>query len=808
MRFKMKKWQKAVIWSSTAVLASTAVVVPTTTLTSRSCSRNKKYIDDMDREYNVSSVTYSNMKKEFRTLYEINLDKELPSKEEKQAKLEDFDEKIKGFDKELKESNDSGEKHVNYVSLTTALTKTALDDYDIQLKRESTATWQDLRDQYDGFRDSNEIYMRNLRMSEENIARVLKSADDRFSKIMVEVQSTYRNDPLSGLMNGMPKLLTCFEDTNLDIAALSACERLKDFLGKYTFVFKDDYPGDGNRYDVLRPELLTCLNKPIKDDLMNKMFYCVEAKTGHKINFKADETIPMCRISPILHSLNENEYTNTYTISIDWSLVDTKYIGTDNEKLATGHLYDDFHVTQEEAETKSIAEIITSGNHECMEYNLYASKTYEELQLEKAYFNPKSSKGSIHFKWNDDAKSPDNKYEMFFTGIEKGSNTGILSLDPLAKSGLLISSNDDYYRNVNEVVKENNLNPDVDDEFLPLERVFLRHCEVSSEVKIVNPKTHEVTNKFNVRYVNSVNPTAVYTKIPTFHNDGYLVSHEFFEQANKAYCFAERYIYNYGQNSFKKAKRGVDDLITSYVVAIACGVAWDAYYIFRLLIPIANVEKAGIAQVACLTILEIVIWTAWATFQGVVLFKPLKEMSDNCEKLMKTASFKEINDKIKADEVYFCTPNKKGKFDEEKKEQRYQKFASADFEEVCLPLYQYYCNFKHQDVVIEFAALTKKYDVYPEKASEILDPWLIFGTFYTASVVQAGLSWFVAKMFGPTLVDPTLKGWASIKAKVLQVAQQQGITWSVWGLAYIIRWVAFGIFPIEEDGVIWNWIYG
>lgn len=801
---KTKKWNRAGNWSA-ALFASLAVVTPAVTVSSCSCSTKQVFIDDMDREYNVSSVTYKNMKDEFRTLYEIDLKKQSLSDEEKQEKMDDLNYKISTFDEQITDSKESGENYVNYVSLTGALSQVALEDYGIQLNRDSTATWQDLRDQYNGFRDSNEIYMHNLRLPESQIASVLANADRYFDNIMIDLQAAYPNDPLSGLINGGPRILDAFESTNLDIASLAASNRLKDFLSKYTFVFRDDYPDNGNRFDIIKPKLVERLNLPIKDNLMNMMFYCVEGKTHNKIYFKGDETIPGYRLCPILHSINEDPYTNTYTISIDWSLTDTHYVGDpEKEELATGHLYGEIELDEKIAETKSIAEIVASGKHIYMDYNLYPTKSYEEQQLAKAYFNPSSEKGMVCFKWDDDPKSPNNKYECFFSGIKPKEKTGTLSLAMLGDSGLMIGDGK-YYRNVNDVMKENSINPDTDDSLLPLYQLFLKHCEISSTVNIVNPKTHEVTNDFAVKYNNSINPNAAYRGL-SFKNNGYLVSPEFYDQANQAYNLAQQFVNVYASNVFKKAQREVDDCTTSLLVGTACAGAWDAYYIFRLIMPIANVQKASYAQVLAYSIAEIALWMSWFAFMMAELWVPLDKLVEKNNKIMRDPDIKELIDKVKKDAVYFALPDENGDFHKESQayKDKYEKFASADFEDETLPLYQYYCNFDDQQEVKKLKQLLVDNDITPEVVNNIVQPWLLFNTFYTASWVWAGAQWVVARLFGPTLVDPTKKSWAYAWAGIQNFIVNQAITWSVWGLAYVFRWVALGIAPFAEDGTIYK----
>ncbi len=77
--------------------------------------------------------------------------------------------------------------------------------------------------------------MLNSDMSPVTIDRVLKDARNNFNSLKQELKSQFANDALSGIIYGKEKMVTCFESVNDEIALVSSCIRLKDFMEQYIF---------------------------------------------------------------------------------------------------------------------------------------------------------------------------------------------------------------------------------------------------------------------------------------------------------------------------------------------------------------------------------------------------------------------------------------------------------------------------------------------------------------------------------------------------------------------------------------------
>lgn len=774
----LSRSRKKQLGISLGLLCTTSIAAPIAFCTS--CGENITYIDKIDEQFDVSSVTYNAAKRDFKVLYRDKLEQQWLSEEEIEEEMKYLDKELDAFDETLRNSEKQKQEdakqlrlqngysssidesqYYDYTTMTTALVEFASEKYDIHLNRKSTAAWSDITEAYLGLRSSSELYMQHLgTMSQKEIEDTLAFCDGEASAMMNDLQIKYGDDALTGLMVALPKLFSCFDVVNLDIAAISATDRLKEFFSKYTLVFNED--GTNNHYDEIVPKLKE--GDVIGKADMQNMFKCVEQKTGDTIDYDPDVMIPGYTLTPILHEKLPDPIHNTYKISIDWALMNNFYLLSDDEtkELATGHIYGK---SQDVLDGKfddntPIAEVMRSCEIQYLEYDLYPTAKYERKQLENAYFNPKSENGYIRFKWNDNIS--DNKYEEFFAGIagttEKDTE-GTLTLKNLANSGLQISDDDQYYTDVNELL--DTVGPDQqleDEETLTLAQEFIRNCDVKSHVTIKDADKHLVTNKFSIEYLNSHNKgddNHWYTGLPLFYNNGYPISPEFFIVANETYNDAKEWIDFYRNKDIDAIYDEADKLI----ISLTCGAAYDAlmtaYYCFRLVVPLTmlidGVPRPNWACAVALGVAQAVLLATYITLVTKMMIIPLKQCAKRNETFLKSASTQKMIEKIDSDEHWFCLRDKNGKYNKTLYDIKLKEFCMANFQTEARPLYQYYSNFHYQQDSEDFVKGIVDNKIDSVTIQSITDPYTLptgIVNKFSASYIAA--SFVISLALGPT----------------------------------------------------------
>lgn len=846
--FGLRKWKKALIGAGSVALGATAIITPVAFITS--CSKSAKYVDVIDREMGISSATYDSMKKELKKLHEKKIEW-LPV-DEQESERDFLETTINGFDSLLQYNEinvvDSSNKianalqaqaktlsaNVDYTSLTGALINYAYDNYNIRLSRHSTATWQQLQNAYDGYRDASETYMRHSEMPAKQIYEVLHEADIEFGKIKAELYEKYKDDALSGLQEGISRIIECFESTNLDAASLAASNRLKEMFDTFTFTFKERND-NANRFDIIKSSLE--VGQPISDELMRTMFDCIEQKSGYPYDYNS-EIVPGFTITPILHEIKEDNFRNTFEITIDWSLISNKIKNNpdytaEQKEYATGHLYagnPKIAAGETYPEGTTTAQVLHDCERLYLPYQLYPTAAYEAQKIGDAYFNPVATQGCISLKWNDNAQSPDNKYEHFFTGVKEGEKTGELDATTLGRSGLLISHDSKHYEKVTDVLKRMESTDNVDENALTLSEQFVRFCDFKSDVTIVNPTKHFVTNKISVCYknsdvVNKRNPARYYTEIPMFENNGYLVSREFFAQANSTFNDAKEWVDTYRNNRFKEIYSKANDFACSIYASIAKTTGYTLYYIGLLVspVPIPDVwdggdflDKPREGAAAGLAIGEAVLLITWIVLVEKLLIKPLRACAKRNEQFCHEDVFRTIMDKISTDTKWFCLRKKPGvdDYDDTEYETKYQTFATADFEQVCRPLYQFYTNFHHQDLTKKFVERIDYYQIDSVTVLSITDKltaptglidWISIG--YMA--LELGLSIWLGPIVGVYIPVSTIPHflwlgyltggfwsnlWTVLETKVQAIVISVAISGVLWVVTHTFKKFMTGSF--------------
>ncbi len=777
------KSKKVCLGIGLGLLSTTSIVTPISLCTS--CSENVKYIDSIDEKFDVSSVTYNAAKRDFKILYRDKLEHEFLPEEDIQVEMEYLQKDLDNFDSTFKASEKrrradatqlrmysaseyelEESKYLDYTTLTNALVEFANEKYDVQLVRKSTATWGDLRESYTALRNSTQTYMEGLDIDEPTIQALLAQCDEQRDAMMTDLQAKYGNDALAGLINGLPRLMSCFDAVNKDIAAIAATNMLKEFFNKYTLVF--DEKGDHNHYDEIQDQLIE--GEVISDTLMKKMFKCVEQKSGNEIDYDPETMIPGYKLTPTLHAKIPDPIHNTYKISIDWALIRKTYLDplfSDKDREdATGHVYGQ---SQDLLDGKfndktPIADVMRSCEREYLEYSLYPTAIYESKQIGEAYFNKKSKDGYIRFKWND--IMADNKYEQFFAGIAdpKGSE-GTLTLKNLADSGLQISNDGKYYTDVNDLLDKVGEGVELDDEdSLTLAEKFIRNCDVKSAVEIVNGDDHIVTNDFSIEYRNSHYKNSPnkedeknhwYRGLETFHNDGYPISPEFFVIANEAYNHAKQWVDVYRNKKIDEMYDASDSLLVSLICSATQDALYTAYYCFRLVVPftmlIDGTPRPNWACAIALGASEAILLATYITLVTKTMIIPFRECADNNAKFLKSASFEKMAERIDKDEDWFCPMDENGKYDKTLYKTKMNKFCMANFQTESRPLYQYYSNFHQQEACKDFVKGIVDNHIDSVTIQSITDKvTLPIGSVNVWSASYTALSFVINLALGPT----------------------------------------------------------
>ena len=132
--------------------------------------------------------------------------------------------------------------------------------------------------------------------------------------------------------------------------------------------------------------------------------------------------------------MNGDPYTNTYSINVDYTLVNNNYKDADDVAKLTAHSSALKDKSVYENENISIFDLNKSSEErEYTNYILPITKGYEENQINNTYFNNQDFK----FTWST---SEEYGYDDFWTEPnEKGEYKSKLDVSGLATSGMMIN---------------------------------------------------------------------------------------------------------------------------------------------------------------------------------------------------------------------------------------------------------------------------------------------------------------------------------------------------------------------------------
>ena len=507
MEHKLSKKAKIFLSVASAIITNTAV---TTLLTSCSLSNKINDIGGFDKEYGINNATYTRMEKDFEVLYKSQLDQR---KESGEINDDIYDSNLYAFQKKLNSLHTSlysGEnKTLSYTIKTNVLRDYARDNYGIRLSRQSSVILNEaISDIKSSIRGSVLLMCKEYGITD--ISEYYKNVDTEFDKLEDEAKAKYGDADVVSIIqyiqNGMA---TCFEGICEQLDCIATQQQLKQFIENYSINVKEDV-ADDYCWDKLFSRYRDG-NKEISAEDFNNIFeiscedsdpqnsYGSYAFTSRKIVEFKNNIIPGYTLKPILIKMNSDSYTNTYSIDVDYTLVNDNYINDENVAQLTAHSSALKNKSFYEDENTSIFDLNASDEErEYTNYVLPITKQYEEEQINATYFNNEDFK----FSWST---SKEYGYDDFWTENEEGAcrstyNESILSNTGMEINGYLLSEllKDDNgenkpieYQNAIKLIKNTHFSLDF--------------TENSYDTEIDGKKGEIKVNNFIIGYKNSEN---------------------------------------------------------------------------------------------------------------------------------------------------------------------------------------------------------------------------------------------------------------------------------------------------------------
>jgi len=442
MEHKLSKKAKIFLSVASAIIANTAV----TTLLS-SCSLSNK-IDDLggfDKEYGINNATYTRMEEDFEILYKSQLDQR---KESGEINDDIYDSNLYAFQNKLNSLHTSlysGEnKALSYTIKTNVLRDYARDNYGIKLSRQSSVILDEtIENVKSSIRSSVLLMCKEYGITDTS--KYTDSANTKLDELEDEAKAKYGDtDVVSIIQHIQGGMTTCFNGICEELDCIATQQQLKQFIEKYSITVKEDITDD-YYWDKLFSKYGDG-NKEISVEDFNNIFImaCEESdpqnsnisyfSTSKKTEIFSNDLITGYTLKPILVKMNGDPYTNTYSIDVDYTLVNNDFIKKENVAQLTAHSSAIKNKSFYEDENTSIFDLNASDEErEYTNYVLPITKEYEQQQINATYFNNENFK----FSWST---SDEYGYDDFWTEAnENGEYKGKLDISGLATSGMMIN---------------------------------------------------------------------------------------------------------------------------------------------------------------------------------------------------------------------------------------------------------------------------------------------------------------------------------------------------------------------------------
>ena len=442
MGTNLSKRTKIFLSVATAITVNTAA---TTLLTSCSLSNKINDVGEFDKEYGINNATYTRMEKDFEVLYKSQLDQR---KESGEINDDIYDSNLYAFQTKLNSLHTSlysGEnKTLSYTIKTNVLRDYARDNYGIRLSRQSSVILDEaIKDIKSSILSS--VLLMCKEYGKTDTSKYCSKAEAEFDKLEHKAKIKYGDtDVVSIIQYIQSGMVTCFNGICDELDCIATQQQLKKFTENYSISVKEDV-ADDYCWDKLFSQYGDG-NKEISAEDFNNIFEisCEESDpqssnapyllTSKKIVEFKSNIIPGYTLKPILVKMNGDPYTNTYSIDVDYTLVNDNYINNGNVAQLTAHSSALKNQSFYEDENTSIFDLNASDEErEYTNYVLPITKQYEEEQINATYFNNEDFK----FSWST---SEEYGYDDFWTEAnENDEYKGKLNVSGLATSGMMIN---------------------------------------------------------------------------------------------------------------------------------------------------------------------------------------------------------------------------------------------------------------------------------------------------------------------------------------------------------------------------------
>ncbi|MBQ0045341.1 MAG: hypothetical protein KBS35_00410 [Mycoplasma sp.] len=752
----MKKNHKILLSTLAGMATVSAVCVPALS----SCSKTGKHANEdwMDKKYGVDEITYQNMRKDLDRAYRNKLKQDgITDPEVVNARLNTFSNQMQFFDT----YSVKGNTNINYTALTTGLKNFANRAYNLHIKRVTRASWSDLDTMFNGFKQSFGLYMQHVDIDPYLQTQILADATSRFTqlKAKLEAQGYRENDPLGAIEVARTKLFQLFDSTNAEIAKLAGIEKLNEFLHQYSFEYIQAKPGkpyyySDNRLNVLMQDPNFRPGADISS-YMGRIFNIHNNETGTVDNvFDPFHMVPEYVIIPILKSINQDQYSNARSISIDWTAVKADIYKNKPQliKEATAHLYKMSKdvVSNTIDESKPISEILDDMQPVITDYDAYVEPAAEDADIQSVYFD-KNKAENITFKWNvtEDYDTSKCAYEPFFDGIGIGEKTGEIHMSSLAKAGLLMSEDGGQnYKTIQEFIDSAGAKKEQGSESgYTLGEKFVTYMDVQSNVEIVsnpvlkkngaNEGKNVVKNKLFVTYNETFNKPwqACRYDIPeNFDCHDFPITKEFFYNSSLAFKTAKGFIKTYIDHGFDEMKLTSGIILGAKCLDEATQLSYLATFIYQLWTPL-NPSKGRSAIGLAVTLAGLALGGATIAIYTKHHFKPLLHWEDQCDKLSKSKYGDKFAKQFAADEQLYVDIDDDGKYDQKEFDSKYIKFEKIDFELARTKL-AYYQFFAETDDCKEFLKDVERLEILPEKFDPTFNKFDPGGEYFITDILM------------------------------------------------------------------------
>jgi len=442
MKNKLSKKAKIFLSVASAITANTAI---TTLLTSCSLPNKINDIGGFDKEYGINESTYTRMEEDFEILYRSQLDQR---KESGEINDDIYDSNLCTFKNKLNSVHTSlysgKNKTLSYTIKTNVLRDYARDNYGIRLSRQSSVISNEA---IKNIRSS--ILSSVLLMCKEygiiDTSKYYDSANTKLDELESEAITKYGDSDVVSIIQYIQSgMTTCFGGFCKELDCIATQQQLKKFIEKYSISVKEDIAndycwdklfskyGDGNK-EISAEDFnnIFTMTYEESDTQNNNTPYLLTSKRTEKFR---NDLITGYTLKPILVKMNGDPYTNTYSIDVDYTLVNNDFIKKENVAQLTAH--SSAIKNKSFYENKDISIFDLNASSEERQYTNYVSpitKEYEQQQINATYFNNENFK----FSWST---SDEYGYDDFWT--EENENReykATLDTFGLANTGMMIN---------------------------------------------------------------------------------------------------------------------------------------------------------------------------------------------------------------------------------------------------------------------------------------------------------------------------------------------------------------------------------